>query len=161
MSDELKPCPFCGNEVLAIMARRLATYEPDNIKTVTGVAMCADCGAEMRVNLTVRLDMPDDMAEEEIRRELRERWNARAVVTDGQFSTAVHDGAVWQMVRECEWRSEHDDEDFVTECGAMLIWEPPAPLYCPNCGGHVKVIDRDDRDYKPDWCPLVPVEAPC
>lgn len=27
--------------------------------------------------------------------------------------------------------------------------------------GIVAVVDRGDRDYKPDWCPLVPVEAPC
>ncbi len=26
----------------------------------------------------------------------------------------------------------------------------------------VTVIDKDDRDYRPDWCPLVPVEElPC
>lgn len=145
MSDELKPCPFCGNEVLAIMARRLATYEPDNIKTVTGVAMCADCGAEMRVNLTVRLDMSDDMAEEEIRRELRERWNARAVVTDEQFAMAVHDGETWQKVRECRDVGTSSNFFRCSSCGCEIMrcvdgWKPlymGEINYCPNCGAKV------------------------
>ncbi len=61
-----------------------------------------------------------------------EQWNTRAAV--------VHDGRAWQVVRECEWRPEHDGENFTTECGAMFFWEPPTPLHCPCCGGRVKVV---------------------
>ncbi len=69
-----------------------------------------------------------------------EAWNARAAVTDEQFAVAVHDGEAWQKVRECEWRPEHDGENFTTECGAMFFWEPPTPPHCPYCGGRVKVV---------------------
>ena len=48
------------------------------------------------------------------------------------------------------------------------LWNGPAKagtcgVFCTLAGpSSVAVIDLDDRDYRPSWCPLVPVEEePC
>ena len=118
MSDELKPCPLCGSEAILIPA------DDESPAEVYCSCYCS-CGCSI-----IKSDTAGAIA----------AWNARAAVTDEQFAMAVHDGRAWQVVRECEWSPEHDGENFVTECGAMFFWEPPAPLHCPHCGGHVKVV---------------------
>lgn len=115
MGDELKPCPFCGGEA---EMREGSSTKP--------YVRCKRCGCRT--------------GSSRYRGNVAKSWNARAAVTDEQFALAVHDGEAWQVVRECEWRSEYDDENFVAECGATIFWEPPAPPYCPYCGGRVKVV---------------------
>lgn len=90
-------------------------------------------------------------------------WNARAAVNDEQFSLAVHDGAVWQVVRECRFALEEDRDmlaekaacgpgEFVTQDMPDLLWTcsacgeqyrngldalPGWLKHCPNCGAKV------------------------
>ncbi|WP_217951943.1 Lar family restriction alleviation protein [Adlercreutzia caecimuris] len=118
MSDELKPCPFCGGD---------ASMQRFNASTTPARIICK-CGIELRA---VKGQSVESIVEQ---------WNTRAAVTDEQFAVAVHNGEAWQKVRECEWRPEHDGENFTTECGAMFFWEPPTPPHCPYCGGRVKVV---------------------
>lgn len=122
MSDELKPCPFCGGEARAFRCEESGTFD----------VQCQRCGAIPFIGsrTSEKKTMADVIA----------AWNARTAVTDEQFAMAVHDGRAWQVVRECEWRSEYDGENFVAECGATIFWEPPTPPHCPYCGGRVKVV---------------------
>ena len=119
MSDELKPCPCCGSTSLETT---------ENINESNNLGRCGAVWCECGLHMSART-----------LKEAVTAWNARAAA-DGQFALAVHDRRAWQRVRECEWRSEYDGENFVAECGAMVFWEPPAPPHCPYCGGRVKVV---------------------
>ena len=101
MSDELKPCPHCGNGSLLVIARRASIYPLPDVKVFEGRVLCEECGGAMLLKHKTRSDTPDDIGVGEVRDALRDRWNARAAVTDEQFSLAVHDGRVWREVREC------------------------------------------------------------
>lgn len=118
--ESLKPCPCCGSASLETT---------ENINESNNLGRCGAVWCECGLHMSART-----------LKEAMTAWNTRAAVTDEQFAMAVHDGRAWQVVRECEWSPEHDGENFVTECGAMFFWEPPAPLHCPHCGGHVKVV---------------------
>lgn len=73
-------------------------------------------------------------------------WNARAAVTDEQFSLAVHDGRAWQVVRECRMSPARGGGWYCSECS---VWVAPGPManateylaprYCPSCGAKVVV----------------------
>lgn len=133
MSDELKPCPFCGGE--ATFAAHATAEEMDygiicRTMAVIGCDACEFC-------------MSGETDEETVA-----KWNARAAVTDEQFSLAVHDGRVWQVVRECENVLDHSPCCFeCSECGFSVRtvpegpadWQTPFWSYCPNCGAKVVV----------------------
>lgn len=147
MSDELRPCPFCGGEAEHFGG---------------GGNHCVRCTVCEVTNETLkRGSMVFDAyrtADEAVA-----AWNARAAVTDDQFALAVHDGRTWQPARECriEWRGqfaetdsgiECDGEYYCTACGDALpkwadgAWddyqaarfegEPPF-RHCPECGAKV------------------------
>lgn len=124
MSDELKVCPFCGGDA-RIHSKVLAEGFDSGYW-----AVCDECGKGDT--------LPHESEEEAV-----SAWNARAAVADEQFSLAVHDGRVWQAVRECVWeiglRKGDDGTQYFTECGEAYILDDPYPR-CPSCGGVVKVV---------------------
>lgn len=77
-------------------------------------------------------------------------WNTRAAVTDERFSLAVHDGRVWQVVREChavlksepcylpDDPPEVDEFHECSECGEVFPYGPEG--YCPRCGAKVAAV---------------------
>lgn len=138
MSDELKPCPFCGSEsaphvtdcIETMVCRNIAECEDETLFWVTCSVLRGGCGAEAGY---VR-NRADAVA----------AWNARAAVTDEQFSLAVHDGRAWQAVRECLMSPARGGGWYCSECS---VWVAPGPManatehlaprYCPNCGAKV------------------------
>lgn len=137
MSDELKPCPFCGGEA---EMREGSSTKP--------YIRCKRCGCRT--------------GSSRYRGNLAKAWNARADVTDGQFATAVHDGEAWQRVRECHIRyhggmvseggMEAEDWYYCDACGEELpkwaqdAWDEYATFdfegampfrHCPECGARV------------------------
>lgn len=130
MGDELKPCPFCGGEARAFRCEESGTFD----------VQCQQCGAIPFIGsrTSERKTMADVIA----------AWNARAAVTDEQFSLAVHDGEAWQVVRTCENVLDHSPCHFeCSECGFSVRtvpdgaadWQTPFWRYCPNCGAKVAV----------------------
>lgn len=118
MSDELKPCPFCGGE-------NVTNEFDDPFYSV----ICGICGASSA------------FSDEEGAVRL---WNARAAVTDEQFAMAVHDGEAWQQVRECRNVGEETDDDFKCSlCGASYnesddMAMPASRIdWCFSCGAKV------------------------
>lgn len=130
MSDELKPCPCCGST-------HLETTE--NVNESNNLGRCGAVWCECGLHMSAR-SLEEAMA----------RWNARAAVTDEQFSLAVHDGEAWQRVRECHavLKSEPcylpDDPPEVdefyecSECGEVFPYGPEG--YCPRCGAKVAAV---------------------
>lgn len=135
MSDELKPCPFCGavgSDVLHQDNHREGCFlrlYADNCE-VWYTAVLA--GEEFAPPMPHKFD------------EQKEAWNARAAYTDEQFSLAVHDGRAWQVVRECRMSPARGGGWYCSECS---VWVAPGPManatehlaprYCPNCGAKV------------------------
>ena len=145
MSDELKPCPLCGGEV---RIHRSTDGQVDGI-------VCDEC--------LLTLEAVNILPEWHTLDELVQRWSARAAVTDEQFARAIHDGAVWQVVRECRFALEEDRDmlaekaacgpgEFVTQDMPDLLWTcsacgeqyrngldalPGWLKHCPNCGAKV------------------------
>lgn len=128
MSDELKHCPFCGGAAKAFYCEESGTFD----------VQCQQCGAIPFIGsrTSERKTMADVIA----------AWNARAAVTDEQFSLAVHDGRVWQKVRTCENVLDHSPCAFeCSECGFSVRtvpdgpadWQTPFWRHCPNCGAKV------------------------
>lgn len=128
MSDELRPCPFCGGEAEHFGG---------------GGNHCVRCTVCEVTNETLKRESmvfgAYITAEDAVA-----AWNARAAVTDGQFAMAVHDGEVWQRVRECRMSHARGGGWYCSECG---VWVAPGPManatehlaprYCPNCGAKV------------------------
>ena len=87
MSDELKPCPLCGGEVRIY---RRTDGQVDGI-------VCDEC--------LLTLEAVNILPEWHTLDELVQRWNARAAVTDEQFSMAVYEWALARMegCDEPEW----------------------------------------------------------
>lgn len=138
MSDELKPCPFCGGEV-RIHSKVLAEGFGSGYW-----AVCDECGK-------------GDTLPHESEEEAAAAWNARAAVTDEQFAVAVHDGRAWQVVRTCEMlevqtgeKTDYwDAEEIIWHCQSCHeeravyafgedggVWAEK-PKFCPNCGAKV------------------------
>ena len=153
MSDELKPCPFCG-------AVSSDVLHQDNHREGCFLRLYADnCEVWYSAVLageTVAPAMPHRFDEQ------KEAWNARAAYTDEQFAIAVHNGEAWQVVRECHIRyhggtvseggMEAEDWYYCDACGEELpkwaqdAWdeyescglEGAMPFrHCPECGAKV------------------------
>lgn len=129
MSNELKPCPFCGGEARAFRCEESGTFD----------VQCQQCGAIPFIGsrTSEKKTMADVIA----------AWNARAAVTDEQFSRAVHDGRVWQKVRTCHMSMcDEDDDDLPAyyrsykcdACGKTHArYKGDDYDYCPRCGAKV------------------------
>ena len=132
-SDELKPCPHCGNGSLLVIARRASIYPLPDVKVFEGRVLCEECGGAMILRHMTRSDAPDGIGVSEMRKILSVRWNSRAAVTDEQFTLAVHDGRAWEPVREC--RVEYpEDARMCSECHYYI---GPNNVYCGHCGAKV------------------------
>ena len=143
MSDELKPCPW------------EKPGEHHDLEMVdVGALMWGRCATCMAAGPC-----------EDSRDKAAAAWNTRAAATDGQFAVAVHNGEVWQRVRECRFALEEDREmlaekaacgpgEFVTQDMPDLLWTcsacgeqyrngldslPGWLKHCPNCGAKVVV----------------------
>lgn len=132
MTEELKPCPFCGGD---------AELQDDigRESTIFYRAVCAD--VECQGHYCNNWSMTQQRA--------ISAWNTRAAAT--QVSThppfAVHNGETWRRVREC--RNIYDGREFrCSECG--MQWHlldradfgeewahVRSPAYCPCCGAKV------------------------
>lgn len=122
MSDELKPCPFCGGDAM--------TCFDDERMIFRHSVECIVCGGRSGWYSTKEVAAT--------------AWNARAAVTDEQFSLAVHDERAWQAVRECRMSPARGGGWYCSECS---VWVAPGPManatehlaprYCPNCGAKV------------------------
>lgn len=114
----LNPCPFCGSEA------RLKEYKP----TVSGVAICTECGARSPI---CRGDHTGGWKAHAI-----EAWNRRAERTcrneyHGIGRTGLPiDGPF--LCSACGYRADVCEID---AGGGMLT----VPDFCPNCGA--KVVD--------------------
>lgn len=136
MSEELKPCPFCGGEA--------------HQRGVDNVIKCDECG--------VIIDIPLSEKQEEAFEHglvfdnwdiahVAKFWNTRASVTDGQFALAIHDGRAWEPVRTCRVTMCYDECDYLPAyyrvyrcdtCGETHTrYKNDYFEFCPHCGAKV------------------------
>ena len=130
MSDELKPCPFCGGKPTFVHATSEDIGNGYVCRTLA-VISCDHC----------MFDMTGETDED-----AAAAWNARAAVADEQFSLAVNDGEAWQKVRTCGQPRGFipcDSDSFGSMSFAELWCEhcdielDPEWQFCPNCGAKV------------------------
>lgn len=79
MTEELKPCPFCGNEYVSMgWARSSRGYAGEGLIKSTYYMVGCGCGATMLVRMKNRDDDDDDLpTAKEAARIATERWNKR------------------------------------------------------------------------------------
>lgn len=130
MSDELKRCPFCGGEA----ELQSSTGDPWGEDRVSWRAVCKRPMCQGGACNVWEITPKDAIG----------KWNTRAAVADGQFALAIHDGEVWQRVRECRNVGEETGDDFKCSlCGASYNESDdmamPASLvdWCFSCGAKV------------------------
>lgn len=77
---ELKPCPFCGNELISIgWARFNRGYAYGDLKSTYYMVTCK-CGASMFIRMKNCDDDEDDLpTEKEAVKIAMERWNRRVI----------------------------------------------------------------------------------
>ena len=85
MTEELKPCPFCGNEYVSMgWARSNRTFVEGDVMISTYYMVTCGCGATMLVRMKNRDDDDDDLpTATEAARIVTERWNER-VAKEGE-----------------------------------------------------------------------------
>ena len=78
MTEELKPCPFCGNERISMgWARSNRGYADGDLKSTYYMVTCG-CGATMLVRMKNRDDDDDDLpTAKEAARIVTDNWNKR------------------------------------------------------------------------------------
>lgn len=108
MSEELKPCPFCGGE-----ARIIAKpYEPK---------VCVGCDDDTCLGFSGLGWLYDS------EKEATEAWNSRAERTCNVESSHVEQEIGDYSYLEVE-----------LSCGHAFTWDDGTPPdYCPNCGAKV------------------------
>lgn len=120
MSDELKPCPFCGSEsaphvtdcIETMVCHNIAECDDETLFWVTCSVLRGGCGAEAGYVRT--------------KSEAVAAWNARAERTCRNTDTVPDDGSGF-------YPSPHLR---CSECGASYALTGYA-YYCPNCGAKV------------------------
>lgn len=111
--------------------------------------------------MDVPYEIPDPLERTSWREREVERWFAenrtgrkcKAVIDEPRgCRCCVFHGARWSRPL---WAGEDNQWNGCAKPGTCGV-------FCTLAKNRiVTVIDKDDRDYRPDWCPLVPVEAPC
>lgn len=131
MSDELKPCPFCGGS--PEVKRHDSEHEPVwCLYTIE----CPTCQDNYHGSECYGWDLclcGDDLDK------LSEVWNTRAAVTDEQFAMAVNNVEVWQRVRTCRYEPKvhvYYEDWTCSICGH--IENNGIGNYCPNCGAKIE-----------------------
>lgn len=81
MTEELKPCPFCGNELISVgWTYSHRTYVGGDITTGVYWTIRCRCGATMLVRMRSHDDYETDFpTATEASRIATERWNKRAM----------------------------------------------------------------------------------
>lgn len=114
MTDELKPCPFCGGENVETSYKD--TFNGDFRRGV----YCADCCGGIYPYYDTKTEAID-------------AWNTRAERTTPMYRD---NHGIWH----CE-NCEHGADRLTGSDGALDAWADSwAPNYCPNCGA--KVVDE-------------------
>lgn len=113
MSDELKPCPFCGGEARAFRCEESGTFD----------VQCQQCGAIPFIGsrTSERKTMADVIS----------AWNARAertchAVLKSEPCYLPDDPPEFDEFYEC------------SECGEVFPYGPEG--YCPRCGAKVAAV---------------------
>ena len=117
MSEELKPCPFCGGSGTMRKTR--------DVYGTFCYAECLECGAIARGVYS----MSDERAESSAAK----RWNRRAERTCGELrGEPRHDAIGYSAAHE-------DDELWCEHCDIELddSWR-----FCPNCGSRITEVER-------------------
>ena len=91
MTEELKPCPFCGNEYVSMgWARPRRVYADEDIAPVVYWMVTCGCGATMLVRMKNRDDDDDDLpTATEAARIATGRWNERTYCTDDNLTMNI------------------------------------------------------------------------
>lgn len=81
MTEELKPCPFCGNEYVSMgWARSNRAFVGEDVMMATYYMVGCRCGATMLVRMKNHDDDDVDLpTATEAARIVTERWNKRAM----------------------------------------------------------------------------------
>lgn len=138
MSEELKPCPFCGGEAEAMLSQsrwgQSYTIHHDAI---------GKCPAGYVSSMSFRTEAEAIAA-----------WNARADTEYGSVPATDENMAKhgWVRERTCHDTEEEPKDFCCSECGARLYIDTgdsytmiaadeqtiiKRPNYCPNCGAKV------------------------
>lgn len=117
MTQELKPCPFCGGTDIRIKRDLTCGFETFSVQ-------CMVC------------DAPQNYHDSE--RGAIDAWNTRTERTTPMYRD---NHGIWH----CE-NCEHGADIWTGSNGALDAWEDSwAPNYCPNCGA--KVVDRSAEQW--------------
>lgn len=133
MSEELKPCPFCGGE-----ARMSSGTHAIGRKTYrTAKCTCRECGVTRSAVLDVCASL------DEAESNAADAWNRRAERTCRMVDCSTHD--------TCVVNRELGNGNIVSmefgykqcsECGTY-VFDCPTVRYCPGCGAKVVSDARD------------------
>ena len=123
MSDELKPCPFCGGEAKAFFCEKSGTYD----------VQCQQCGALPflgRKRGPSRFKSMDDVIA---------AWNRRAErtcrVEVERRKLSQTQTAVVKTCSECGFEFGVEKENAFPFEVTLNVVVPPS--YCPNCGARI------------------------
>ena len=107
MSEELKPCPFCGGEARLVSAFLGTAY----------IVLCDTCNAAIKTRRTEA--------------EAMAAWNTRAERTCNFREIGDYSAGYLRMMRECS-----ECGFWLADDGESLPLFPMVK-YCPNCGAKV------------------------
>ena len=82
MTEELKPCPFCGSELISVGWTYDRTVIGDKVILSCYYTVVCECGASMFIRMKNRDDSDEDEDLPTIKEAARiatERWNKRAM----------------------------------------------------------------------------------
>ena len=79
MTEELKPCPFCGNELISVGRTFDRTVIGDKVILSCYYTIVCKCGASMFIRMKNKDDEDDLPTEKEAARIATERWNRRVL----------------------------------------------------------------------------------
>lgn len=137
MSD-LKPCPFCGGEVMEALSKRWTNCLGD--VSWSAYVRCDSCEYD------IETDRCGYKTEEEAIKGAIEAWNTRAesVFVTGTTVATDREPVVYAPMRTCELtfkRGAMYDVAHYSCCGyefpESVSEESVAENYCPNCGAKV------------------------
>ena len=126
MSEELKPCPFCGGEpklkrhddtfIVVCEHHEWGKLNADGIRTAGDIAIYADMQGEYNFDTHELEYSPEEI--ERCKNAAIEAWNTRAERTCRYEST-----------NRCTW--------VCTSCGREVETRHCGYNYCPNCGARM------------------------
>jgi len=149
MTDDLKPCPFCGSPAEADYSRGYSQY-PSGLPGTAVAIYCQNCSADM---CTCREDHRGTDAEV-LMDELVQAWNRRALPAASHPEAEKWLGELLAIIHRDggHYQAQHGDEKAVNDAHVILARmfsqseaEPPAPApvvpaagwsTCGGCGSN-------------------------